>query len=232
MDEKEREAHLVYKNKFVHSLYLYSFIFLAVIAAMMVLIIGVSLILYSNEQRDLLWLYVSGGFALAGVIVTAILSAFLFVDTDGGYTLRRMKATNVVKAILRCLNALTAGWILVAAYQDATEGWWNGFMEGFSLVIIALEGIMFFYSLWHIAWMKENPGRYLSPAPAPTTGSAAEEVAKKTSQPVKKENENSVPAPVTSSVKKESAKKVLEPEPLKIVSKSNSKKSSRKALKK
>lgn len=167
-EEKEKQqATATVKGLLLRKLYLYSYIFLIVFAAVDILMALILLIIDAAAGTTLnpsipILLYVSLGFAVVALILIAWLSALYFVDSEEAPSFRKIKTIAVLKTLIRSFNMVTGALILAAALLGAGIGA-HSFFVGYGVVICVIEGVMFLYSLFHNAWVKENPERYQSP---------------------------------------------------------------------
>lgn len=162
-DISEEQARLFYKNKFVKNFYLYSYVALVVLAFSSVLVAAASLITESGASRNLVAPTLCLALSIADIIVLGVLSALMFVRDDNGYSIPRFRHIDVCKAVYGAFYAVTGGAFLAMSLLGAGgETGWKNFFLGFGVFSIAFGLIYFFYELWRIAWVKENPGRYFS----------------------------------------------------------------------
>jgi hypothetical protein len=165
-EEQEKQlATDILKSQAQKRLYLYSYIFMVAIALLNVLLAGVGMIVDLEKGLNYIYYYLAIGFGVFGLLLIAWLSALYFVDGDQAPTPGRIKAVGIIKVLIRSSNTLASVFFLVASfvYAESESKGWNGFLRGFSIVIMVLEGVMLLYSLWKNAWIKENPERYVTP---------------------------------------------------------------------
>ena len=75
-------------------------------------------------------------------------------------------AVSLLRVIIRFVYLACGIVMLVSTYVGLAGGSdkpWTGFIRGWSIVLIVIEGLMALYALWKNAWIKENPERYLTP---------------------------------------------------------------------
>jgi hypothetical protein len=165
-DEQQKQlAADILKSQAQKKLYLYSYIFMVAIALLNVLLSGVGMIVDLEKGLNYVYYYLAIGFGVFGLLLIAWLSALYFVNGDEAPSAGRIKAVGIIKLLIRSSNALASVFFLVASfvYASAESKGWNGFLRGFSIVILIIEGVMLVYSLWKNAWIKENPERYVTP---------------------------------------------------------------------
>jgi hypothetical protein len=164
-DQQKQLATDILKSQAQKKLYLYSYIFMVIIAFLDVLLAGIGMIVDLEKGLNYVYYYLAIGFGVFGLLLIAWLSALYFVNGDEAPTPGRIKAVGVIKLLIRSANALSGVFFLVASfvYQSSQSTGWNGFLRGYSIVILVVEGIMILYSLWKNAWIKENPDRYVTP---------------------------------------------------------------------
>jgi MFS family permease len=165
-DEQQKQlAADILKSQVQKKLYLYSYIFMVAIAFLNVLLAGVGMIVDLEKGLNYIYYYLAIGFGVFGLLLIAWLSALYFVNGDEAPSAGRVKAVGIIKLLIRCANTLASVFFLVASfvYESAESKGWNGFLRGFSIVILVLEGVMILYTLWKNAWIKENPDRYVTP---------------------------------------------------------------------
>jgi len=151
-------------------LYLYSFIALLALSIIDILFAAISLVmdanLGTNQQSSMICSYVALGFAGVNLLLLAILSALYFVAPDEEPSLKRIHAVSLLRVIIRFVYLACGIVMLVSTYVGLAGGSdkpWTGFIRGWSIVLIVIEGLMALYALWKNAWIKENPERYLTP---------------------------------------------------------------------
>jgi hypothetical protein len=154
-----------FRNKVVQSLYFYSFIGLTLIVLTNLLFASIGLV-FDFGVRDATWLLVAlviSGLSLIGV---SILAALTFAGGAEGMTLKRVKATEILRLVLRFLNLSSGAALLVTALlrDGEVDTNWDPLLQGYGLAILVIEVFMVLFSVWRIAWVKANPERYSTPA--------------------------------------------------------------------
>ncbi len=162
---KQKEARLYYRNKFVKSLYFYSFLGLALIVLANLLFSSVGLAM-DLGQRDAAWFIVALSISAAALILAGVLAGLTFVGGASGLTLKRVKATEIIRIILRFLNAFGGTALFVTAFlrDGEVQESWIPLLQGYGLAILTIEGLMAFYAVWRVAWVAANPEKYTTPA--------------------------------------------------------------------
>ncbi|MCH3910007.1 MAG: hypothetical protein LKF75_02065 [Bacilli bacterium] len=164
-DQQKDLAMGFLKGRAQQKFYLYSYIFMIVIALLDILLAGIGMIVDLEKGLNYVWYYLAIGSGLVSLLLLAWLSALYFVGADEAPSSARIKCVSVIRVLIRLFNVLNGVFFLVLSivYKDSQSNGWNGFMKGYGIVIIVIEAIMFVYALWKNAWIKENPGRYVSP---------------------------------------------------------------------
>jgi hypothetical protein len=150
-------------------LYLYSYIALIVLSFCAVLFAAISLIVDANvggnQQPSMICSYVCLGFAVVSLILLSVLSAFYFVNPEDA-SLARIHGVSLLRVLIR-FTLFASGIAMMSSSFLGLGGdnglSWRGFARGWGITLLAIEGIMFVFSLWKNAWIKENPERYLTP---------------------------------------------------------------------
>jgi hypothetical protein len=171
MDEKEKEARDTLAYALKKKLYLYSYIFMIVFSLVSLLVSCLGLIIDSSLEAEAvkganIVLYVSIGVSVIALILIAWLSALYFVNgEDKNVSPSKIKTVSFLKCAIRFLNMCHGLLLLIAATQNAGGAGKpaNSFFRIYGIFILVLEGLMFLYSLWMAAWIKENPERYQTP---------------------------------------------------------------------
>jgi hypothetical protein len=165
LDEKERQAKTTLKNGVRKRASLASYFFMGFLGVADTLLSTIALILDNKASAKLFWLW----FAFAGGVLSLVffswLSALYFADNSGEPSERRIGMVGLTKLLIRVSAMVYGSFTLVAISQGslASETGWKTFLWPYAIVVISLEAILFFYTLWHNAWVKENPDRYVTP---------------------------------------------------------------------
>ncbi len=189
---EENEARLFYKNKITKILYLLSYIFLGLFGILFSLVSGIGLIV-ENGAGASTYLYVCLGFGFASLLVSIIVLCMAFIKSEEGFSIFRMNALFGVKTGLRILNMISALLLLIGTFAvsigfDVGNDGWGNFVRVFAIALLVIEATMSLYSIWKLAWRKENPERY-----AP--GLIVEKSEEKTAPYVATKKEKQVKAP-------------------------------------
>jgi hypothetical protein len=196
-EQKHQFAKDVIASEMKKRLYLYSYIALIVLAFLAILFAAISLVvdaqLSSNQQPSMACSYVALSFSGLGLIFIAILSALYFVDPSESATPSRIKAVSFFRVAIRFCNLASGLTMMVSSFvglAGGSEKGWNSFIKGWGIALLVIEGLMFLYELWKLAWIKENPERYLTPVYPVAKRSAAEPAKKATStKPLEKKDD-------------------------------------------
>lgn len=163
----EEEARLFYKNKAIQTLYLFSYILLGIFSGGYLLLNGVAFVVENGSapSHAFGWLWTSASFFGLALILTIITLCLAFIDEGDGFSLRRLHAVNHLKLWVRLVLTLGAVFLLLAstigeAGKSQGNIAWGNFLFSAAIVLLCVEGLMTLYSLWHLAWTKENPERY------------------------------------------------------------------------
>lgn len=167
----DQEKHQIVRDTLSEDLkkrlYLYSYIFLIVLAVVAILLSGINLIVDSSASSDRsanqIATYVAIALAVVSLVMIAWLSALYFVQGDE-VTPGRIKAVGVLRILLRLLNALTGIAFMVCGFLTGDKKGWDNFYQGWGIGIAVVEGILFLYEIWKYLWIQENPQRYATPS--------------------------------------------------------------------
>lgn len=175
-DQQKQVVTGIVRSQLQQKAYLYSYIFMIIIALANILLSGVGMIVDLEKGLDYVWYYLAIGFGLASLLFIVWLSTLYFVGGDEKPSAGRIKAVGIMKILVRAANLLTGTWFLTLSfvYQSAQSKGWNGFLRGYGIVIMILEGVMVIYSLWKNAWIRENPERYMTPVYPVVPGDSSE----------------------------------------------------------
>lgn len=163
----EEEARLFYKNKAIKALYLLSYILLGIFSVGYLIFSGIAFIVEngSSPSHAFVWLTITAVVFGISLILTIITLCMAFIDEGDGFSPKRIRAVNHLKFWVRLVNTIGAAFLLLSATvgeAGKSQGniAWNNFLITASIVLLCVEGIMTLYSLWRLAWTKENPERY------------------------------------------------------------------------
>ncbi len=189
---EENEARLFYKNKITKTLYLLSYIFLGLFGLLYSLVAGIGLIV-ENGAGASTYLYVCLGFGFGSLLISIIVLCVAFIKPNEGFTITRVNAVFGVKTGLRILNMIAALLLLIGTFAvqigfDVGNDGWGNFVRVFAIALLVIEATMSLYSIWKLAWRKENPERY-----AP--GLVVEKIEEKASPYVATKKQKQVKAP-------------------------------------
>jgi len=162
---KGKPDRFYFRNKVIKSLYFYSFIGLVLIVLANLLFSAIGLVI-DLGLRDATWLLVAlviSGLSLVGV---SALAGLTFSGGANGMTLKRVRATEILRIVLRFLNAASGTALFLTAFlrDGEVQDSWIPLLQGYGVTILALQVLMALFSLWRIAWVRANPERYSNPA--------------------------------------------------------------------
>jgi len=162
---KGKPDRFYFRNKVIKSLYFYSFIGLALIVLANLLFSAIGLVL-DLGVRDATWLLIAlaiSGLSLVGV---SVLAGLTFSGGANGMTLKRVRASEILRIVLRFLNGVAGTALFLTAFlrDGEIQDSWIPLLRGYGLTILALEVLLALFSLWRIAWVRANPERYSTPA--------------------------------------------------------------------
>lgn len=168
-------------------LYLYSYIFLIALSVVDLILFIIALAVDAQDSASrtpsLVCSYVGIAFSAIALFLIAILSALYFVQPADGVSFARIKAVNHLRVALRAFGLAEGVTLIVSSFLGLAGGSdmpFNAFAKGWGIAITAIEGIMLIYALWHDAWIRENPEKYLTPVyPLRGEGEAPKAPAKK-----------------------------------------------------
>ncbi len=215
---EENEARLFYKNKIVKVIYTTSYVFLAFFGVIFSLVSGIGLIVENGKNPSSIYLYVALGFGIVSLLMAIITICLAFFHSEEGVDVKRFNCILTIKIILRGINLIAALILLIGSFFgsigfDVSNDGWGNFIRVFAIFFIIVEATSFLYSLWKIAWRKENPERY-----APGVVSKEKEKAKYTAEKVEKEDKKPVNTKKNKHIKKlESKKKTSQKEVIKAI---------------
>ena len=149
----EREARLVYKNKITKNINLAAFIASCVVVYSSTLLSAFLLVANTNQVVAFIFF----GLCVLALVLTAVRIGLMFVGRKDGLTIARFKAIDVVKQIIR--GALLVGHVILAIGAGTESSGFDLAIRIYSIIISAVELILFVYGLWRMAWIKENPER-------------------------------------------------------------------------
>jgi hypothetical protein len=147
---------------------LVSYIGQALLALLSVLLLGASLLVGNNYSEgavaSLPYFYVSGAFSIVLVILVSIESALYFVGPiEERSSAKRIKAAMGLRLAFRITMLLLSGTGLLGEYVGggvAGRKGYDDFLLVFFYLLLVVEGLLFLYTLWKMAWIKENPERF------------------------------------------------------------------------
>ena len=162
---EENEARIFYKNKITKTIYLISYVFLCLFGVVFSLVSGIGLIVENGKSPSSVYLYICLGFGLASLLMAIIAICLASFHREEGLNISRFNFILVLKIILRGLNLIGSLILLLGSFfgpigLDANNEGWGNFIRIFAIFLLIVEGTAFLYSLWKIAWRKENPDRY------------------------------------------------------------------------
>lgn len=206
---EEKEARLFYKNKITKTFYLLSYIFLGLFGLLLLALSGIGIIV-ENGSASVPYLYVTLGFGVVSLIVSIVVLCLAFIRNEDGFSYLRVNVVFALKLFLRVFNMIASLVLLLASFLgkvgfDVGNEPWGNFLKCFAIVLLVLEGTMSLYSLWKLAWRKENPERYAPGLIKNTIPSKEEKEASKKKAKEEKKNVSSLP-------KKEDVKVIDNPE--------------------
>ena len=179
-DQKRAMAKETVSSEIKKRLYLYSYIFLIVLTVAQLLLFVISLVVDGQEAdsrlASLICGYVGIALAVINLVLIAILSALYFVRSENEASFARIKAVNHIRVALRAFGFGAGVTMIISAYLGLAGGGdkpWNAFIKGWGIAIAAIEGIMMIAALWHEAWIRENPEKYITPVYPLKTQTAA-----------------------------------------------------------
>lgn len=152
-------------DKLKERIILYSYIGQAIYLFLSIFVLSTSLIIASamTSSAPMIYFYVAGSFALADLLVFGILSALYFVgDEEERSTPRRIKGTLTLRIIFRIFAIVSNSVVIVGLFTNGAldnEGW-GAFMKVYSILMDVVFFLLFLYSIWKKAWIKENPERF------------------------------------------------------------------------
>lgn len=206
---EEKEARLFYKNKITKTFYLLSYIFLGLFGLLLLALSGIGIIV-ENGSASVPYLYVTLGFGIVSLIVSIVVLCLAFIRNEDGFSYLRVNVAFALKLFLRVFNMIASLVLLLASFLgevgfDVGNEPWGNFLKCFAIVLLVLEGTMSLYSLWKLAWRKENPERYAPGLIKNTLPSKEEKEPSKKKAKEEKKNVSSLP-------KKEDVKAIDNPE--------------------
>lgn len=206
---EEKEARLFYKNKITKTFYLLSYIFLGLFGLLLLALSGIGIIV-ENGSASVPYLYVTLGFGVVSLIVSIVVLCLAFIHNEDGFSYLRVNVVFALKLFLRVFNMIASLVLLLASFLgevgfDVGNEPWGNFLKCFAIVLLVLEGTMSLYSLWKLAWRKENPERYAPGLIKNTLPSKEEKEPSKKKAKEEKKNVSSLP-------KKENVKAIDNPE--------------------
>lgn len=206
---EEKEARLFYKNKITKTFYLLSYIFLGLFGLLLLALSGIGIIV-ENGSASVPYLYVTLGFGIVSLIVSIVVLCLAFIRNEDGFSYLRVNVVFALKLFLRVFNMIASLVLLLASFLgevgfDVGNEPWGNFLKCFAIVLLVLEGTMSLYSLWKLAWRKENPERYAPGLIKNTLPSKEEKEPSKKKAKEEKKNVSSLP-------KKEDVKAIDNPE--------------------
>lgn len=195
---EENEARLFYKNKFTKIFYLLSYIFLGIFGFLFLTLSGIGLIV-ENGSSSVAYLYVTLGFGAFSLIVSIIVFCIAFIHNEDGFSYLRVNVVSGMKLFLRVFNMLGSLVLLLGSFLgkigfDVGNEPWGNFLKVFAIVLLVIEGTMSLYSVWKLAWRKENPERYAPGLIKNVTPSKEEPSKKEKKQKAKEEKKQSLPS--------------------------------------
>lgn len=161
---EENEARLFYKNKITKTFYLISYIFLGLFGLLLLALSGIGIIV-ENGSKSVPYLYVTLGFGVISLIVSIVVLCIAFIHNEDGFSYLRVNVVFGLKLFLRLFNMIGSFVLLLGSFLgkigfDVENEPWGNFLKCFAIVLLVLEGTMSLYSMWKLAWRRENPERY------------------------------------------------------------------------
>jgi hypothetical protein len=177
-EQKHAMAKDVLSSELKKRLYLYSFIFLIVLSVVDLLIFIIDLIVDAQDSAarmpSLICSYLGIAFAAIALFLMAILSALYFVKPDEDVGSDRIRAVSRIRITIRGFGLAAGVTFIISSALGLAGGSdkpLNLFNRGWGIAIAVLEGLMFIYALWHDAWIRENPEKFMTPVfPAKSKG--------------------------------------------------------------
>ena len=206
---EEKEARLFYKNKITKTFYLLSYIFLGLFGLLLLALSGIGIIV-ENGSASVPYLYVTLGFGVVSLIVSIVVLCLAFIRNEDGFSYLRVNVVFALKLFLRVFNMIASLVLLLASFLgkvgfDVGNEPCGNFLKCFAIVLLVLEGTMSLYSMWKLAWRRENPERY---APGLIKNTIPSKEEKEPSKKKAKEEKKNV----SSLSKKENVKVIDNPE--------------------
>lgn len=220
---EENEARLFYKNKLTKTFYLLSYIFLGLFGFLFLVLSGIGLIV-ENGSSSVAYLYVTLGFGAISLIVSIIVLCIAFIHTDDGFSYVRVNTVFGMKLFLRIWNMIGSLVLLLGSFLgnigfDVGNDPWGNFLKTSAIILLVIEGTMSLYSLWKLAWRKENPERYAPGLVKNETPSKEEEKPSKKEEKKKAKAEKKTKKEMTSLPPKEKAVEVIDNPEIKQIEK-------------
>ncbi len=161
---EEKEARLFFKNRITKTFYLISYIFLGLFGVVFTLVSGIGLIV-ENGAKSSIYLYISLGFGIASLLVSIITLCLALIHREEGLKTTRFNLIMGFKLTLRIINFLGSLILLIGSFAgsigfDVSNNGWGDFVRIFAIFLMIIEATMALYTVWKIAWRKENPERY------------------------------------------------------------------------